>query len=97
MQGQAQKNKRVRYGGGKVILNDGQPSRDIAPKEICSSLKTSLNMLKARFLDIERGRIAYERMRDSTEYAEYVQMANLLKNCRNFRQARRGLQAEAAA
>ncbi len=64
----------------KIVLNDGAPRKDISEKDISSGLKHSMNILRGAFFDIKHGRIAYERMRKSAAYTEYVEMSNTLKN-----------------
>ena len=64
----------------KIVLNDGEPRHDIAPKEIASYLKNSMNVLRGAFFDTHKGRVAYERMKKSQAYAEYLALSYTLKN-----------------
>jgi GH15 family glucan-1,4-alpha-glucosidase len=64
---------------GKIILNDGEPSEDISPKEIALRLKSSMNILRGAFFDTPKGRVAYEQMKRSKVYEEYVRLSYALK------------------
>lgn len=64
----------------RIVLNDGGPRRDIPLKEIAARLKNSMNVLRGAFFDTARGRVAYERMRKSKAYAEYLELSYTLKN-----------------
>ena len=63
----------------KIVLNDGEPRQDIPPKEIDSRLKVSMNILRGAYFDTKQGRVAYERMRNSKAYREYVELSYTLK------------------
>jgi hypothetical protein len=65
---------------GKIVLNDGNPRQDIPPKEIAVYLKNSMNVLRGAFFDTQKGRVAYERMKKSQAYAEYLQLSYTLKS-----------------
>ncbi len=64
----------------KIILNDGEPRHDITSKEIAARLKRSMNLVRGAFFDTKKGRVAYERMRNSKAYEEYLEMSYTLKN-----------------
>jgi len=64
----------------KIILNDGKPRQDIPSKEIAATLKGAMNILRGAFFDTKRGRVAYELMRDSKAYNEYVELSYSLKD-----------------
>lgn len=64
----------------QIVLNDGNPRQDIPPKEIAVRLKNLMNILRGAFLDTNRGRVAYEQMRKSAVYQEYVELSYALKN-----------------
>ena len=63
----------------RIVLNDGEPRREISSKEIALKLKNSMNILRGAFFDTKRGRVAYERMRKSAVYREYVELSYGLK------------------
>ncbi len=63
----------------KIILNDGQPREDIPSEQIAVKLKDSMNILRGAFFDTKRGRVAYEQMKDSGAYNEYVELSYSLK------------------
>ncbi len=56
----------------EIVLNEGSPDRDILPREIGMRLKEQMNILRGAFFDTGKGRVAYERMKESEAYAEYV-------------------------
>ncbi len=64
----------------KIVLNDGEPRQDIPPKEIAVSLKNSMNVLRGAFFDTQKGRVAYERMKKSEAYRDYLELSYSLKN-----------------
>ncbi len=63
----------------RIVLNDGEAQQDIPPKEIAVRLKDTMNILRGAFFDTSRGRVAYERMRKSEVYREYVELSYTLK------------------
>jgi len=63
----------------KIFLNDGEPGYDISQKEIATRLKITMNILRGAFFDTRRGRVAYERMRQSEVYKEYLELSSSLK------------------
>jgi len=63
----------------KIVLNDGEPGQEVSSKEIALRLKDSMNILRGAFFDTKRGRVAYERMRESVVYKEYVELSYTLK------------------
>lgn len=65
---------------GRIILNDGKPGEEIPPKEIAPRLKNAMNVLRGAFFDTIQGRVAYERMRDSSAYSNYVELTYSLKH-----------------
>lgn len=65
---------------GKIILNDGEPRSIFPPEDIARELKNSMNLLRGAFFDTENHRVAYERMRNSETYRQYVQLSYNLKN-----------------
>jgi GH15 family glucan-1,4-alpha-glucosidase len=63
----------------RIVLNDGEPRHDISPSDIAMHLKESMNILRGAFFDTEKGRVAYERMKGSGTYAEYLRLSYTLK------------------
>ncbi|MEE8329841.1 MAG: DUF547 domain-containing protein [Thermodesulfovibrionia bacterium] len=64
----------------RVVLNDGKPRQDIPPEEIAVKLWSSMNALSSAFFDTQKGQVAYERMKRSEEYEEYLKLSYTLKN-----------------
>lgn len=64
---------------GKVVLNEGEPGRDVSPSEMAPRLKGQMNILRGAFFDTRTGRVAYERMRRSEAYKEYLELSYALK------------------
>jgi len=62
-----------------IMLNDGEPTISIPPGEIAGRLKKSMNTLRGAFYDTESGRVAYEKMRGSAAYADYLDLSRSLK------------------
>ncbi len=63
----------------RIILNDGNPELNIPSNEIVLRLKDSMNILRGAFFDTKKGRVAYEKMRHSKAYREYVDLSYMLK------------------
>jgi len=63
----------------KIVLNDGEPRRDIPLEGIAVRLKDSMNILRGAFFDSTRGRVAYERMENSPAYRDYLELSFVLK------------------
>jgi len=63
----------------EILLNDGEPERHIPSKEIASSLKNTMNVLRGAFFDTAQSRVAYERMKGSDPYAEYLELSYSLR------------------
>jgi len=64
----------------KITLNYGETRRDILSNDIANRLKGSMNILRGAFFDTKQGRIAYEGMRESRTYQEYLELSRTLKN-----------------
>ena len=64
--------------GGPMTLNDGPPPPDSPPGDLARWLKDQMNVLRGAFFDTRRGRVAYEAMRDSGAYRDYVTLSRLL-------------------
>jgi GH15 family glucan-1,4-alpha-glucosidase len=63
---------------GSVVLNDGDSSLHLPPSELAASLKNSMNILRGAFFDTRLGRVAYERMKRSEAYRDYVKLSYAL-------------------
>ncbi len=63
----------------RIVLNDGKPRQDISPEEIAVKLGTSMAALSSLFFDMQKGRVDYERMKSSEEYAKYIKLSYNLK------------------
>ncbi|MCF8105126.1 MAG: DUF547 domain-containing protein [Desulfohalobiaceae bacterium] len=66
-------------GSGKVMLNKGRPESVIPPQELAPVLKSSMNLLRGGFFDTQRGRVAYELMKGSELYENYVKATRSLQ------------------
>lgn len=64
----------------KIVLNDGVSAGALTPDEIAGKLKMSMNVLRGAFFDTQRGRVAYEAMKDSVAYRDYVQLSYSLRH-----------------
>ena len=66
---------------GPHVMNDGpSPSFKAGPRELSLRLKSAMNVLRGAFFDTARGRIAYEQMRGSEPYQEYLRLSYALKD-----------------
>jgi GH15 family glucan-1,4-alpha-glucosidase len=65
---------------GKIVLNDGEPRHDISQDEIVGRLKNTMNILRGAFFDTRKGRVAYELMKKSPAYGEYLALSYSLNN-----------------
>jgi len=65
---------------GKMVLNYGEPPRvRSGPGELVNMLKQHMNVLRGAFFDTSRGRVAYELMRGSEAYQEYLRLSYALR------------------
>jgi hypothetical protein len=63
----------------KILLNGGEARRTIPPEEIASRLKNTMNILRGDFFETAPSRVAYERMKDSDVYREYLALSYSLQ------------------
>lgn len=63
---------------GKLVLNDGEPQKEVRPEEMAPKLKGQMNILRGAFFDTRTGRVAYENMRRSEAYREYLELSYVL-------------------
>ena len=63
-----------------ILLNNTEATRIIPSMEIASSLKNTMNVLRGAFFDTARSRVAYERMKGSNPYNEYLELSSSLKS-----------------
>jgi len=63
----------------RIVLNAGVPPGETDPKEIVPALKNVMNVLRGAFFDTRLGRVAYEEMRRSKAYGEYVRLSRSLQ------------------
>jgi GH15 family glucan-1,4-alpha-glucosidase len=61
------------------VLNDGPSYLRLPPVEMATRLKNTMNVLRGAFFDSERGRVAYERMKGSSAYREYLELSYALR------------------
>ena len=64
----------------KAVLNKGRPDAVVPPGEVGPTLKSKMNLLRGAFFDTAQGRIAYELMRDSDLYGDYVETTRSLRS-----------------
>ena len=63
----------------KLVLNEGEPDDAIPSHKLVSTLRSTMNLLRGAFFDISTGRVAYERMKGTDLYQEYVTATRSLK------------------
>jgi len=63
----------------KILLNVGEPAADIPPQEMAAELKSTMTTMRVAFFDMGTGRVAYERMRQSEIYQDFLKLSNNLK------------------
>jgi GH15 family glucan-1,4-alpha-glucosidase len=63
---------------GTLVLNKGESSLLLPPSELAMRLKNSMNILRGAYFDTSMGRVAYERMKKSGAYREYVNLSHAL-------------------
>lgn len=65
---------------GRMVMNMGEPPPiKASPRELAGRLKGSMNVLRGAFFDTVRGRVAYENMRGSEPYQEYLKLSYTLR------------------
>ncbi len=64
---------------GKIVLNDGEAGIEVPATEMALRLKGQMNILRGAFFDTRTGRVAYERMRRSEAYKEYLELSYVLE------------------
>ncbi|MFP3982985.1 MAG: glycoside hydrolase family 15 protein, partial [Desulfurivibrionaceae bacterium] len=64
---------------GTLVLNDGEPEEEAAPVDLAAALKNTMNILRGAFFDTPESRVAYEQMRGSKPYREYLRLSYALK------------------
>jgi len=68
-----------RMGFSRITLNNGAPGRPLPSKEIAASLRNTMTILRGAFFDTARSRVAYEKMRTSEVYRQYLTLSYSLK------------------
>ncbi len=63
----------------KIRLNDGEPTGDIPPQEIAAALKRTMTTMRGAFFEAGTGRVAYERMRHSEIFEDFLKQSYKLK------------------
>ncbi len=61
-------------------LNDGPAAEGVAPERLAAELMAAVRALARRFYDTRRGRVDYERLGASAEYARYRELAAALRS-----------------
>ncbi|MDY6839313.1 MAG: DUF547 domain-containing protein [Thermodesulfobacteriota bacterium] len=62
-----------------VVLNSGESMPEIAPSQLAGALMRSIKGLRDAFYDTTRGRVDYQALRQSAQYAQYRLLANGLR------------------
>jgi GH15 family glucan-1,4-alpha-glucosidase len=65
-----------------ILLNDGEAGSGIPSGEIAVRLKNAMNVLRGAFFDSPSGRVAYEKIKGSEPYREYLELSCALKGMR---------------
>ncbi|MBM4284699.1 MAG: DUF547 domain-containing protein [Deltaproteobacteria bacterium] len=63
----------------KYLLNDGEPGEGVPSRDMAARLKAAMDGMRADFFEPGGGRIAYERIRDSETYRDFLKLSNSLK------------------
>lgn len=63
----------------KILLNDGEAEKQLPPREIVGRLKNTMNLLRGAFFNTPESRIAYEKMKGSEPFREYLDLSYSLK------------------
>lgn len=69
----------LRYVFKKIWFNDGEPSRDPAPRDMAAELKKTMDAMRAAFFENGSGRVASERMAQSEIYQDFLKLSHNLK------------------
>lgn len=64
---------------GEQVLNDGRDTAEVAPGDLAGRLMRTMRSLRDKFYDTGRGRVDYDSLRSSTEFAEYRLLTNNLR------------------
>ncbi len=62
------------------ILNSGTERPDIPPEDLSAQLMKAVGDLRNRFYDTKRGRVDYDRLKDSDEFRRYRTLTNGLRS-----------------
>jgi len=63
----------------EIVLNKEKPDYVIPPEKLAPTLRSIMNLLRGAFFDTSKGRVAYERMKGSDLYREYVMASRSLR------------------
>ena len=63
----------------KIFLNDGGAGKEIPSGEIAVRLKNAMNVLRGAFFDSSESRVAYEKIKGSEPFREYLELSYGLK------------------
>ncbi len=62
----------------RIFLNKGEPGEEMPPLEMAARLKSTLTAMRGAFFEAG-GRVAYERMKESGIYQDFLALSNSLK------------------
>jgi GH15 family glucan-1,4-alpha-glucosidase len=65
--------------GRRIVLNDGEAPPDRPASTLVRELKQAMNVLRGAFFSTAEGRVAYEEMRHSQSYQDYVVLSRALR------------------
>lgn len=69
-----------RFFSPKILLNAGQAKTKMPSIEIIGHLKNTMNVLRGAFFDTLKSRVAYEKMKGSEPYKEYLELSSRLND-----------------
>ncbi|MGQ9921423.1 MAG: DUF547 domain-containing protein [Desulfobacca sp.] len=72
-----------------ILLNGGEPTRELSPQDLAAQLKSTMTTMKGAFFEDGTGRVAYERMRQSEIYQDFLKLSSNLKTMNLAELARR--------
>lgn len=63
----------------EILLNDGEAKKQLPSGKIAVYLKSTMNLLRGAFFDTPESRVAYEKIKGSEPYREYLELSYNLK------------------
>lgn len=72
-----------------ILLNEGEPTKELSPQDLAAQLKSTMTTMKGAFFEDGTHRVAYERMRQSEIYQDFLKLSSDLKTMNLAELARR--------